>query len=117
MSDDHKHDHGACCAGHTHEAAKEARVLNPDVKASSQTTLRVAGMDCPDEIAAIERALKPLAGVGEVKVNLMASPVLPYGTSARTGKFRCSSAATGVRCLSIQTGHGFDLSRESFATF
>ncbi|ODU23836.1 MAG: metal-transporting ATPase [Verrucomicrobia bacterium SCN 57-15] len=29
-------------------------------------------MDCPDEIAAIERALKPLAGVGEVKVNLMA---------------------------------------------
>ena len=29
-------------------------------------------MDCTDEIAAIERALKPLAGVGEVKVNLMA---------------------------------------------
>jgi len=29
-------------------------------------------MDCPDEIAAIERALKPLAGVGEIKVNLMA---------------------------------------------
>ncbi len=29
-------------------------------------------MDCPDEIAAIERVLKPLAGVGEIKVNLMA---------------------------------------------
>ncbi len=29
-------------------------------------------MDCPDEIAAIERALKPLSGVGEVNVNLMA---------------------------------------------
>ena len=73
MSDDHKHEHGACCGGHAHEPAKEARVLNADVKASSQTTLRVAGMDCPDEIAAIERALKPLAGVGEVKVNLMAA--------------------------------------------
>ena len=36
------------------------------------TTLRVTGMDCPDEIAAIERVLKPLAGVREVKVNLMA---------------------------------------------
>jgi Cd2+/Zn2+-exporting ATPase len=36
------------------------------------TTLRVAGMDCPDEIAAIERVLKPLAGVGDIKVNLMA---------------------------------------------
>ena len=29
-------------------------------------------MDCPDEIAAIERVLKPLAGVGEIRVNLMA---------------------------------------------
>jgi Cd2+/Zn2+-exporting ATPase len=72
MSDDHKHEHGACCGGHDHEPAQEARVLNTDVKANNQTTLRVAGMDCPDEIAAIERALKPLAGVGEIKVNLMA---------------------------------------------
>lgn len=39
------------------------------------TTLRVAGMDCPDEIAAIEQVLKPLAGVGEIKVNLMAGTV------------------------------------------
>ena len=29
-------------------------------------------MDCPDEIAAIERALKPMAGIAEIKVNLMA---------------------------------------------
>lgn len=63
---------GTCCGGHDEEPPAEARVLNADVKANSQTTLRVAGMDCPDEIAAIERALKPLAGVGEVKVNLMA---------------------------------------------
>ena len=34
--------------------------------------MRVAGMDCPDEIAAIERVLKPLAGMGEIKVNIMA---------------------------------------------
>lgn len=72
MSEDHKHNHGACCAGHDHEPPKETRVLNTKAVASEQTILRVAGMDCPDEIAAIERALKPLAGVGEVKVNLMA---------------------------------------------
>ena len=29
-------------------------------------------MDCPDEIAAIERVLNPLPGIGAVKVNLMA---------------------------------------------
>ncbi len=36
------------------------------------TSLRVEGMDCPDEIAAIESVLKPLKGVGEIQVNLMA---------------------------------------------
>ena len=73
MSDEHKHGGcGDCCGGHNHEAPKESRLVNADVKAAIQTTLKVAGMDCPDEIAAIERALKPLAGVGEVKVNLMA---------------------------------------------
>jgi Zn2+/Cd2+-exporting ATPase len=73
MSEEHKHGGcGDCCGGHDHEAPKETRVLNENVAASGLTILRVAGMDCPDEIAAIERALKPLAGVGEVKVNLMA---------------------------------------------
>ncbi|MFO1514872.1 MAG: cation-translocating P-type ATPase [Verrucomicrobiota bacterium] len=73
MSDEHKHGGCSdCCSGHDHEAPKESRVLNADVKAASQTTLKVAGMDCPDEIAAIERALKPMAGIAEIKVNLMA---------------------------------------------
>lgn len=47
-------------------------VLNPNAQADAQTTLKVAGMDCPDEIAAIERVLKPMAGIAEIKVNLMA---------------------------------------------
>ena len=73
MSEEHKHGSGdAGCGGKEQEPYKETRVLNANVAASGQTILRVAGMDCPDEIAAIERALKPLAGVGEVKVNLMA---------------------------------------------
>lgn len=73
MSNEHRHGGcGDCCVGHDHDASKESRVVNADVKAASQTTLNVAGMDCPDEIAAIERALKPIAGIAEIKVNLMA---------------------------------------------
>ncbi len=107
MSDDHKHDHGACCAGHTHEAAKEARVLNPDVKASSQTTLRVAGMDCPDEIAAIERALKPLAGVGEVKVNLMAgTATIAHESSVTPEQLIKAIGTAGLKASPISDEHG-----------
>ncbi len=47
-------------------------VVAPTRTVPGQTVLRVAGMDCPDEIAAIERVLKPIAGVAEIKVNLMA---------------------------------------------
>lgn len=50
----------------------ESKAAVPATDGKAGTTLRVAGMDCPDEIAAIERVLKPLAGVGEIKVNLMA---------------------------------------------
>ncbi len=80
MSDEHKHaDHGCC--GHDHDCSDAAgtpreAVLNPEVRASSQTTLRVAGMDCADEVEAIQRALKPLAGVREVRVNLMGGKVV-----------------------------------------
>lgn len=39
------------------------------------TTLRVEGMDCADEVAALQRALKPVAGIREFKANLMAGKV------------------------------------------
>lgn len=40
-----------------------------------QTLLRVAGMDCADEVEAVNRTLKPLPGVSDVQVNLMAGTV------------------------------------------
>jgi Cd2+/Zn2+-exporting ATPase len=40
-----------------------------------QTLLRVAGMDCADEVEVVNRALKPLPGVRDVQVNLMAGTV------------------------------------------
>ncbi len=41
-----------------------------------QTTLQVTGMDCADEVEAIERALRPIKGVRDVRVNLMAGKVI-----------------------------------------
>lgn len=49
--------------------------LNSQATAEQLTTLRVEGMDCADEVAALERALKPVAGIREFKVNLMAGKV------------------------------------------
>ena len=45
---------------------------NRDSRAERETTLTVAGMDCAEEIAAIQRALKPISGVREVRANLLA---------------------------------------------
>ena len=57
-----------CCA---HEAAPTEINLNPSVAGNLQTTLHVAGVDCAEEVSAIQRALKPLAGVRDVRVNIM----------------------------------------------
>jgi hypothetical protein len=38
--------------------------------------------------------------------------VLPYGTSATAGRFRCSSAANGVTCVVASTGKGFFISKQ-----
>ena len=74
MHDDCNRAHEQHCGEHK-EASRET-VLNPAAKASNQTTLRVAGMDCAEEVDAIERVLKPLPGVHEVRVNLMGGKVV-----------------------------------------
>lgn len=49
--------------------------LNARATAEQLTTLNVEGMDCADEVAALERVLKPVTGIREFKVNLMAGKV------------------------------------------
>ena len=49
---------------------------------AGQTLLRVSGMDCADEVEAVNRALKPLPGVEDVQVNLMAGTVAVAHTAA-----------------------------------
>jgi hypothetical protein len=39
--------------------------------------------------------------------------LLSYGSSATAGRFRCTSAFTGVTCVVIKTGRGFFISKKS----
>ena len=64
MSHDHSH--------HDHAESASEIVLNAQSRAERQTTLAIAGMDCAEEVAAIQRALKPMNGVRDVRTNLLA---------------------------------------------
>ncbi len=80
---EHQHDEGhekhqvKCCEGDKtcDSKAPQTVALNPKVAGGSSTTLRVAGMDCADEVEAIRRVLQPVAGIRDFKVNLMAGNV------------------------------------------
>ena len=79
MSNGKGHDHSQK-TGHDGESGipanpRQSIALNAEASAEQLTTLRVEGMDCADEVAALQRALKPVAGVREFKVNLMAGKV------------------------------------------
>src|SRR5437870_5502804 len=75
---------GHCCAhDHSHERGHEHEEEdNPESAAVPQgareETFRVSGMDCSEEVAAIERAVKPLAGVLGVRAKIVASTVTIY---------------------------------------
>lgn len=73
---DEEHDHKKdACHG---EGCKSdfAVDLNPNSKASRSTTLRVGGMDCADEVAAIEQVFKPVGGIKKLNVNLMGRTII-----------------------------------------
>lgn len=67
----------SCCSGSCETPATKTdnAVLNAQAEGNIQTTLRVAGMDCGEEVTAVKRALKPLPDIREVRVNLMAGKV------------------------------------------
>lgn len=66
---------GCGSIGEKNETPRET-ALNPGVQAGAQTTLKVAGMDCANEVETVERALKLMPGVRDVRVNLMGGKVV-----------------------------------------
>jgi copper chaperone CopZ len=69
----HHHPENECCA---HDAALTDKALNPSAVGNLQTTLQVAEVDCAEEVSMIQRALKPLRGVREVRVNIMSGKAI-----------------------------------------
>ncbi|YCM44641.1 heavy metal translocating P-type ATPase [Verrucomicrobiaceae bacterium 227] len=70
MTHNHSHDDH----DHSHESKKpptSSKVLNPEVAATAQTILFVAGVDCSEEVAAIESTLNKTGHVREVLVSIM----------------------------------------------
>jgi Zn2+/Cd2+-exporting ATPase len=45
------------------------------MNANGRTELRVQGMDCSDEVAVLEKTLKPIVGVRDVRANLVAGKI------------------------------------------
>ena len=101
---DHEHGHShehECCEGHDHsKPAKESAVLNADAAGNIQTTLRVAGMDCADEVEALEQVFRPLKGVREVRVNLMGGKVTLFHDESVTPEQLIGAVAiTGMKAV------------------
>jgi hypothetical protein len=61
------------------------------------------------------QALKCTGNLGD-NPSLPAPRELAYGSSVTVGRFRCTSASTGVTCVVIATGKGFFISRQSVRT-
>lgn len=74
MSNTH-HQEEDCCGQACSKPAPATIALNADATGKVQTTLRITGMDCADEVEALEQVLRPLKGVREVRVNLMGGKV------------------------------------------
>jgi len=103
MSDGCQHCH--CDSTGAHNEASGESVLNPGVQTGSQTTLRVAGMDCADEVEAIRRALKPLAGVRDVRVNLMGGKVIvSHDATVTSDRLIRAIASGGLKAAPDEAG-------------
>ena len=70
-SDHHDHQHDG-----EHQHNDQAEVTIGDVSAAAAlTSLRITGMDCADEVAILEKVLKPIVGVRGVRANIIASKI------------------------------------------
>jgi hypothetical protein len=56
----------------------------------------------------------PTVTISDMALTLV---VLPYGSALAVGHFRCDSAATGMTCRNLSTGHGFSMATEAYSIF
>lgn len=88
---------GSCCGGCC--GAGVADVPKP-AAGGIRTTLRVGGMCCANEVKALESVLRPMPGVREWQINLMAGKVTVFHTGAVTAEALIRAIApTGMKAL------------------
>ena len=81
-------------------------VLNPSTEPTTQTKLKVDGMDCADEVAAIKRALKPIRGIRDLKVSLMGgTATIAHDNTVTPRQLIIAVERTGLRASQI-SGRG-----------
>lgn len=101
MSADHNHNHKECCSGHDRQSEFQPTIQAIPASAKEET-FRVSGMDCAEEIAAIERAVKPITGVLGVQANIVASKVtIFHNGSVQSDALVKAINASGVK---VKTG-------------
>lgn len=105
--EEHDHEHGHAHEHGGHDEAPKKIALNLDADGKIQTTLRIAGMDCADEVEALEQVFRPLKGVREVRVNLMGGKVtLLHDESVTPEQLIKVVATTGMKA--VPDGDGAD---------
>jgi Cd2+/Zn2+-exporting ATPase len=105
----HNHEGEGCCEHEhgTEQPAPQNIALNPDAKDDRETTLRVAGMDCAEEVAAIQRALKPIKGVREVRANLLAGKAsISHDASVTPEALIRAIAVEGLKATAAESDAG-----------
>jgi Cd2+/Zn2+-exporting ATPase len=112
---DHDHDHCHKCCDHNHDhsskqSAPKSIALNSESAGNLQTVLRVAGMDCADEVEALEQVFRPIKGIREVRVNLMGGKVtLLHDQTVATDKLIQLVAQAGMKAVLDGADAGDDL--------
>ncbi|HEY5741346.1 MAG TPA: cation-translocating P-type ATPase, partial [Terrimicrobiaceae bacterium] len=116
MKHQHGEDSSGCHHDHDHDQPTETSPAPAVPPGASEETFRVSGMDCSEEIAAIERALKPVRGVHGVRANLVASSVIVY----HDGSVQRATLAEAIKTsgVKVQTaGASSSGSNVSFASW
>ena len=98
--DEHEHDH-------EHEESRAEVLVNSEARSDRETVLAIAGMDCAEEVAAIQRALKPIKGVREVRVNLLAGKAtISHDASVMPEALIKAIAAEGLKATAAKIAEG-----------
>lgn len=101
-----------CCSGSRSHGESKSLVNGHNGSAGQETSLfRVAGMDCADEISAINKALSD-PRVSAIKANLMSSTVrVEHDAKITKAEIRKKIESTGVRVADEDEDHQGTVSR------